>query len=76
MGSDRTCRTVRTHRVFPSSSSVTAETDPVVSPTYTYSGLYDEEYLQYLRLLMQSMTAAGLVGYIVRFSSTRRLSYK
>ncbi|KAJ9114765.1 hypothetical protein QFC22_005641 [Naganishia vaughanmartiniae] len=31
---------------------------------HTAPGVYDEEYLEYLRLLMESMTEAGLSGYI------------
>jgi hypothetical protein len=30
-----------------------------------YSGQYDQEYLDYLRALLESMGKAGLVAYVV-----------
>ena len=36
-------------------------------------GKYDEEYLQYLRALLQSMREHGLVAYIVSMTPMRRL---
>lgn len=32
----------------------------------SHSGVYDEEYLEYLRQLMMSMSEHGIQGYIVR----------
>jgi hypothetical protein len=37
------------------------------------SGQYDQEYLDYLRALLESMGKAGLVAYVVSYLHTRSI---
>jgi hypothetical protein len=46
----------------PESASFACSSRAILNPS---SGLYDQEYLDYLRALLQSMQKHGLVAYVV-----------